>query len=114
MRRILVDRARTPQAEEGANLRATDLSESKLAAPAEDAEEMLAVHHALEELARRDPASARGGADRRTPKRTPKVLKRVRPSSDGVSLNCVENVTFLASNRAGKWSIPTLASNNLR
>ena len=59
MRRILVDRARERRSQKrGADLRATQLSESKLASPASDEEEMLAVHDALEELARRDPVSA--------------------------------------------------------
>jgi RNA polymerase sigma factor (TIGR02999 family) len=59
MRRILVDRARKRSSQKrGADLRAMDLSESKLVAPASDDDEMLAVHDALEELARRDPVSA--------------------------------------------------------
>ena len=59
MRRILVDRARERSSQKrGADLPATDLSESKLIAPAGEDDELLAIHDALEELARRDPISA--------------------------------------------------------
>jgi RNA polymerase sigma factor (TIGR02999 family) len=59
MRRILVDRARERRSQKrGADLQATELSESKLTVPAGEDDELLAVHDALEELARRDPVSA--------------------------------------------------------
>jgi RNA polymerase sigma factor (TIGR02999 family) len=59
MRRILVDRARERRSQKrGADLQATELSESKLTVPAGEDEELLVVHDALEELARRDPVSA--------------------------------------------------------
>lgn len=59
MRRILVDRARERRSQKrGRDLRATELSDSKLAIPVSDDDEILAVHDALEELARRELASA--------------------------------------------------------
>ncbi len=59
MRRILVDRARERNSRKrGGDLQETDLSESKLVAPATSEDELLAVHDALEELTRRDPMSA--------------------------------------------------------
>lgn len=59
MRRILVDRARERSSQKrGGDLRPTELSESKLIAPENNDDETLAVHEALEELARRDPLSA--------------------------------------------------------
>jgi RNA polymerase sigma factor (TIGR02999 family) len=59
MRRILVDRARERRSQKrGADLQATELSESKLTVPAGEDDELLVVHDALEELARRDPVSA--------------------------------------------------------
>jgi RNA polymerase sigma factor (TIGR02999 family) len=59
MRRILVDRARERSSQKrGSDLRATELSESKLAIPVGDDDEMLAVNDALEGLAQRDPISA--------------------------------------------------------
>jgi len=58
MRRILVDRARQRSAQRhGGNLQQTDLSESMAHALSPD-DELLAVHEALEHLARRDPVSA--------------------------------------------------------
>ena len=58
MRRILVDRARQRNAQRrGGNLQQTELSESKAPATSPD-DELLAVHEALDALARRDPVSA--------------------------------------------------------
>ena len=58
MRRILVDRARQRRAlRRGGDLRQTDLTESKVTAVLPD-DELLALHEALEQLARRDPRSA--------------------------------------------------------
>jgi RNA polymerase sigma factor (TIGR02999 family) len=58
MRRILVDRARQRAcAKRGHDPSHTELSDSKLEAVAPD-DQILAVHAALDELARRDPASA--------------------------------------------------------
>ena len=58
MRRILVDRARRRLAEKrGQNPHHTEISDSKFAAVSPD-EQLLAVHEALDRLARRDPVSA--------------------------------------------------------
>jgi len=58
MRHILVDRARQRNAlKHGGNLQQTELSESKHPSASPD-DELLAVHEALEQLARRDPVSA--------------------------------------------------------
>ena len=58
MRHILVDRARHRGAQKrGGHLRPTELSDSKVPTVSAD-DELLAVHDALEQLARRDPTSA--------------------------------------------------------
>ncbi len=58
MRRILVDRARQRTAEKrGDNPQRVELSDSKLQAVSAD-DQLLAVHEALDQLARRDPVSA--------------------------------------------------------
>jgi RNA polymerase sigma factor (TIGR02999 family) len=58
MRRILVDRARQrTAAKRGHNPQRTEWSDSKLQAVSPD-EQMLAIHEALDQLARRDPVSA--------------------------------------------------------
>ena len=58
MRHILVDRARQRNAQRhGGHLQQTALSESKAPALSPD-DELLAVHEALDALARRDPVSA--------------------------------------------------------
>jgi RNA polymerase sigma factor (TIGR02999 family) len=58
MRRILVDRARQRAAQKrGHNPQRTELSDSQIQSAAPD-EQLLAVHAALDELARRDPVSA--------------------------------------------------------
>jgi RNA polymerase sigma factor (TIGR02999 family) len=58
MRRILVDRARQRAAgKRGHNPQRAELSDSKLEAVSQD-DQMLAVHEALDQLARRDPVSA--------------------------------------------------------
>ena len=58
MRRILIDRARRRSAlRHGGQLRRVDLDECNVAAPEADAE-LLAVHEALEELAKEYPSQA--------------------------------------------------------
>lgn len=59
MRHILVDNARERRSRKrGGDLRETELTESKIMPPASSDDDLLAVHDVLEDLARRDPASA--------------------------------------------------------
>jgi len=59
MRRILVDHARERQSRKrGGDRRETELTESKIVAPANTDDDLLAVHDVLEELGRLDSTSA--------------------------------------------------------